>query len=323
METKIRAPFTKETQNAKVVSRWKRPFHSLLGRKVLGLFGGLVAGLLLLAYPGCEQVVEIEWPDQEPQLVVNLFMEADSEIIAWVNRSQGIQDTGSVKAVTDATLVLRMDGAILDTLEHDSAGRYTSPLGHRAVAGHTYLIDASAPGLPSTSGSFSLPQAPVILNMSFRDSAFFESGGYYQSELTFELDDAPGALNYYTFSVFVTDTFTDFGDTLYQSYMFAPESDDPVIDFDVLSTGNMCEDAAFDGTRRTFRFKIGSDFHATVSRTQLVVGQCSESYFRYSQTMSSYMDASFNPFAEPVRVYSNMTAGMGIIGGVSKSWMDF
>lgn len=312
-----------ETQDHLLVSRSITASAPLHGRKFFVLLGSVVTGLLMLAYTGCQQVVEIEWPEQDPKLVVNLLMDADSAIIAWANRSQGIQDTGDVKAVTDALLILRVDGAIADTLQHDSAGRYISPRGLVAEVGRTYSLEGSAPGLPSTAGSYTMPQAPAILNMNFRDSAYFEPGGYYQSELTFELEDAPGITNYYTFAVAVTDTFTDFGDTIYSFNMYGPESDDPVIDYDVLGQGSICEDGTFDGTRRTFRFKIGTESHATADRMQLVVGQCSESYFRYSQTMLSYMDASFNPFAEPVRVYSNMTPGMGIIGGVSKSWMDF
>ncbi|MFN8398148.1 MAG: DUF4249 domain-containing protein [Bacteroidia bacterium] len=278
--------------------------------------------MVLLFHSGCEQVVELEWPDQDPQLVINCLMEADSAIIAYANRSQGIQDTGEVKPVTDALMILRENGAIVDTMRHDSGGMYISPRGVIAVAGRSYTIEGSVAGLPSSTGTFTLPLAPTILNIAYRDSAYFEFGSYYD-ELSFDIDDPAGVADYYSFTGRAVGYEVIDTDTVLYEYDFYFVTSDPVLSSDLLSQGNMCEDQSFDGTHRRFRLKVGSDWHDVTPLMTISIAHCSESYFRYSQTLSAYFDASFNPFAEPVRVYSNMTPGMGVIGGKTKVSFPF
>lgn len=295
------------------------------GRAIKGvrsLLLAMAACLVLVFHSGCEQVVELEWPDQDPQLVVNCLMESDSVITAFANRSQGIQDTGEVKPVTDALLILKENGVVVDTMRHDSDGKYISPRGVIAVAGRSYTIEGSAAGLPSTVGTFTLPLPPTVLNIRYRDSAYYESGSY-SDELSFDIEDPAGVANYYTFSGRATGFEIIDNDTVMYNYDFYLPTDDPIVIADLLSNGNMCEDQSFDGTRRRFRMKVGTEWHDVTPLMTFSVAHCSESYFRYSQTLNAYYDASFNPFAEPVRVYSNMTPGMGFIGGSTKVTFPF
>jgi hypothetical protein len=64
---------------------------------------------------------------------------------------------------------------------------------------------------------------------------------------------------------------------------------------------------------------IDNDVH---QRTQMFYGfsTVTEAYYRYETTLSDFTSAGINPFVEPVRIYSNMTPGMGIFAGISTSF---
>ncbi len=80
-------------------------------------------------------------------------------------------------------------------------------------------------------------------------------------------------------------------------------------------------DDLFEGRSHTLDFEMEytvdlRDVDVTVERSfGVLVMAVSEDYYRYWQTASLQNDVEGNPFAEPVRIYSNMSGGNGVFAG--------
>lgn len=278
-----------------------------------------LALLPLLFLLSCEQIIPIDLPEQAPVLVVNATFTPDSVWQARVTSSQSIQVQDEPKAVTNAMVLILEDGAVIDTLAHVADDLYTSASGLKPLAGRTYTLRATAPGFAETTGSDIAPVAVVPTNIAWRDSVIVSQFGEAYGEFSFSIDDPAGADNYYVLTVLQIDTFIELPDTYIYVYPVYVQVQDPVLEYDVNSGGILFQDETFDGTRRVIRVQI-NQYEREYGLMFFALSTVSESYYKYVQTLSSYSETAFNPFAEPVRVHSNMTAGMGVFAGFSNAF---
>jgi Domain of unknown function (DUF4249) len=271
---------------------------------------------LLLAL-GCNQIVEIDLPEHKPQLVVNAGFTPDSIWKCRVTASQGIQVSTDPVAVTNATVTIWDNGVAIDTLLHASADTFLSIADRKPVAGHTYTIRASAPGFEDVSGTETVPMPVLPALVAWRDSAFIDPFGNVRAELTVAIDDPAGVHNRYLVSIFQVDTFILGVDTIYGSNSMYGESQDLELKFNYIANGFFIDDVNFDGRRREMKMQYYTSDHGGSGNTGIhyIVSTVTDSYYYYLTTLVDFYNANGNPFAEPVRMYSNMTPGMGIFAG--------
>jgi hypothetical protein len=274
--------------------------------------------LAFLFLASCEQVIEIDLPEQTPQLVVNCSFKPDSMWSARVTTSTSIQDANGPQPFTNALVLIKENGLVIDTLVHDSEDVYRAVLGTMPQAGHSYSIEASAPDFTPVAGTDYVPLPVQPHTLIWQDSASV-SGGSYSGEFSLQIDDPAAEENFYFLQFYTIDSqIYDLDTVLYRSTMYV-QAQDPIFEFDVTSTAYFFNDVTFNGTTRTLKVLIPSDTYAN-HRHQVFfrIATVSESYYRYTQTLSAYVQASWNPFAEPVRMFSNMTPNMGIFAGYSQ-----
>lgn len=278
----------------------------------------LLALLAVLLSLGCEQIIPIDLPEQDPQLVVSCTITPDSVWRAYVNRSVSIQDGNGPQPFGGATVYIQENGQNVDTLVHRADGYYYTDSGRRPQAGHTYTIQASAPGLATVSGTDFVPFPVAPENIQWRDSTSYNQA--YYGEISLDIDDPAGTENFYMLSVLSLDSAVD-GDTTYY-YLWPVDLliQDPIMEYNGFNGTVMFDDLTFDGTRRRLKVQMDSYQHANTGGLILVLSTVTRNYYRYAQTMEAYLETSFNPFAEPVRIHSNMTPGMGIFAGYSMSY---
>jgi len=165
----------------------------------------LIFSLVLLF--SCEDVIELDLPDPEPQLVVD----------GWLTNQQGPKqvrvfmttnyfDQSDYPPVTDAVVVLHDTKGPVDTLaeSEDRPGVYTTM--HVGEEGATYHITIEMPaGERYASQPQLLREVPSIdsIYYEFVDDNPFQDEGYYVLLNTFE---PAGQGDYYRWRQFINDT---------------------------------------------------------------------------------------------------------------------
>lgn len=264
---------------------------------------------------GCQQIIDIDLPDLPAELVVNCTFMPDSAWQARVSASQGIQVGTTPPAVTDASVYVLENGLVIDTLRYAYEDLYIGNPAVKPQTGHTYTLQVAAPGYTAVTGTDYVPAPAQAHDVAWRDSVTIDQFEYHLGEFSFQIDDPAGVGNYYYLSILAVDTLFDGTDTVIYSFSIIPQIQDPVLEYDNYSGAIRFDDATFDGQTRTVKLLIRNDDHDYASFLAFALSSTSEHYYRYGQTMSDYLETSFNPFAEPVRIHSNMTPGMGIFAG--------
>ncbi len=266
-----------------------------------------------MLFLGCEKVITIDLPAHEPVLVVNSFFSPDSVWRARVTASQAINGPYGLKEINDATVIILENGMPIDTLVHDSADLYYSIRGRKPVADHAYTLRASAPGYAEVQGSDITPRLVLPTNIVLQDSTSIGTNGEFQNELSFRIHDWPGQRNYY-----ILDLYQVYHLILWDSVPITQvnplniDVQDPILDPKTNDGQVLFDDETFDGQLRVIKVSIPAYIQDTIYARLSIV---TETYYRYVQAMGKYRNAQFDFFAEPVRIYSNMTPGMGIFAG--------
>ena len=296
----------------------------LTRRLVIALYIALCSTIF-----ACETVVEVDAPPHDSQLVVHGFFSSDSLWMARVTHSVAYTSRSDPNAVEDADVsVTGPDGAVQVLTRRDS-GLYVG-IGLRPETGAEYTLRASAPGFSTTEGSAALPAWPSVSGFSAKSTT--DRGGRV-IDLAFTLDDPPGTANNY--GVFIVQsrwqldirsgTVTPMIPTL-----FTFESEDPVFESDPeldflgdeirYYRDPFFNDVGFDGAIRTVELRIRFQDPSPWADTQvwrafaLVVVSTSDDLFAYWTTANRQLTTGQNPFAEPIRVHTNMSNGLGVFG---------
>ncbi|MCW9707476.1 DUF4249 domain-containing protein [Fodinibius salsisoli] len=274
---------------------------------------------------GCENVVQLDVPNKENQLVVNSLFHPDSTFGVSLSQSQFVLDNGEFKKVSGATVKLTdEEGDELTTMQEGESGIYTSDL--KPQSGRSYQIKVSKEGFPSATATGNVPADSAMMT---KYEVKRNSSSQRFINLSIWLDDS-NSEDYY--QLYGKQKITLYGEeidtTTYEHELFF-SSDDPVFGEEVNGQRRLLlDDVLFNG--KTYKINLST----TVGSTQcspmseicdqeteviLYIRKLSEAYFKYMETLSLQDNLSENPFAEPVPVYDNIENGVGIFGGYKVS----
>lgn len=294
-------------------------------------FFAVLCSTALLA--GCEKVVNIEPPPHEPQLVPVGFFTPDSAWVVRVSRSVAYTDTTQPAYVDSATVEVWSEGRRVALLPQTGRGTYAAA-GRGAAPGATYTLRIAAPGFPATEGGDALPPPPQVT--AFRDSLVRGGPDVPARRRTLHvdltLDDPPGN-TFYGLQIYQLRLFEDAQAgtaQLLSPTLFPFESSDPALGestLDLIDADNTVyqeaffPDDPFDGERRTLEFTLEYDAPSPGTSRRIrrafvvLLVSASEDFYRYWTTASEQLITGENPFAEPLRVHSNMSGEMGVFAG--------
>jgi hypothetical protein len=264
-----------------------------------------------------DTVVEVDPPEYEKNLVLNCMSEStDSFIKISLTRNVGLFETISDTArfVHGATIEWLENGVVKhvftrDTFQYDPFSNeykfYGTNIPKGSIANGTFEIRASHPDFPSISATQTMPaivpltSADLKLDTTYIDT--FNNFVYTDAIFTLKFKDPPGVLNFYEIDV------ASFDDQ-FPIYL----STDDVNVTNGLSYGKiLISDKNFDGQNYTLRLRgYGNQADAYLLNFRSI----SKELFEFSTAVPKNQDASFNPFASPVQVPTNVTGGLGIFG---------
>ena len=288
------------------------------------------------------QVIDFDLPDHTPVLTVYAFYEAGQNIVdTKVGSSVSILSQNEPQPVENVSLKLYENDQLLEewtaeavyvidtfyiyihpidndtTYYIDSTFTYQHTLSTNiSTELEEYRLEVSAPGYETVSSTLTVPRKADVTNVTLeRDVPV--SGPYYNwgqnvdengEKISLTINDPAGEDNIYH----VKFSF-EYEDSLYRytsdEYLEAQESG-----YYYDNGGFLISDQYFDGQQRTLVFEkwYYEDDEQRPKKIQVHVLAMPKPYADFKTSLDKYWDAEYNPFAEPVILYSNMENGLGL-----------
>lgn len=282
---------------------------------------------VLLFCMSCETTVELNLPDQDAKIVVNATISTDSLFTVHVSKSVGSLENRPKTILYHALVKLYENDVYKEDLKLNTQGFFTSVTGFKPKEGNTYKVEVSLKNYETVTAVCKVPDVTIPTLITYSDSAFSEANGFdnsskeWYSQIDVTISDVAETTNYYAIQLLqeypVYDTL--FNVVGYQTYPLYVRTNDP--NAEISGVDCLISDEYFNGSSYKITVNTPSSSFITdsISRYYLYFKSISRETYLYKKTLNKYYNSNGNPFAEPVRVYSNVENGMGIFGAYSYS----
>ncbi len=288
--------------------------------------------LLLAVMFGCELVVDVDLPEFKPSLVVNSLLSPDDTVITvFVTENRHILDNAyDFKTVKNAKVEVFEDQQSIGVLTYSDGDRPGYYLEYKPKAGKTYRLDVSKDGFTKVSATTTIPLKEPIF---YFESASMRKDEYGSEEIRLDyiLEDPKGD-DYYWIKLYanysyynsyydeekdslITEKYTDWQEWYY--YLLGADLNE----FEDYSLYEYTTDELFDGSNKKFSIEFpdiysydSEDSKSDTSQFRLEIHRMTEAFYRYTTTSEIQYYNGDSPFSEPVKVYSNIENGFGVLG---------
>ena len=292
----------------------------------------------------CERDLEFKSDDNVPEnIALSVVADPDTTLEVMAARSylfSRVKGYYDPKEVFEIAASLRfghvwysVNGGEQTEMTYDeTAHRFLSD--YRPKAGDRIEVTASAPELPTVSGSTTVPAKPKIevlevkttkLPIDYGSSSSYQYG--YSADIKLRITDAPESGNYYRLNVHSYDKTTIIDGKKPAFYNNVYYSNDEIFkDTDIYAQrgqwqqyfSDVFSDQKFNGTTHEFTIttKIAA---ATLEDAGLTIDLQSitrETYF-YLKSLMVYDVTPQDEYTEAIQIYSNVKEGWGIVGAVN------
>ncbi|MEM9990245.1 MAG: DUF4249 family protein [Bacteroidota bacterium] len=299
------------------------------------IFYGLVAIVLLMQ--ACSEdafstIIEIELPEHESRLaVIARFSNQDSLLRVFVSNSLGVVDTAQYDEISDADVRLLKDGLEVATFQYVPETRYYEVLNAGIVSTDSelarYELRVESPQYGLVTAVQEMPIAPVMNEPRLNANSSANQFGEKLHLLSVGVVDDGDTDNFYELGMTATlqDTFTYWRDSnnvieIYESINRAfLEPADLTASYGERGS-IILSDASFNGqttdiranTGLYFSFGIPEEEWENVYTFEVELSTITADEYYYINSLNGSIDASDNPFVEPVIVHENIEGGHGI-----------
>ncbi len=300
-------------------------------------------------------VVEVDLSEYGNQLVVeapflsNISSTQPTNFGATLFKSNDIlTENRSYQLIIDAKIDIYEDDSFLTSLTwKNESGKYESPIGVSPKEGKSYRIEVNSPEFGKASAESHMPKHIKVLQAYISDDSYFEGADEEwneQVEITIEIEDFSNEDNFYYATIDPVLEEDNEGSSFWGNCF---NSSDPIFDEDEFSdpffeveeetSPTFCgrlatfTDLLFKGERRTIKVYMNKyelyeyiydpttgESAENLRDIRLVIGSMSQNIYNYKRSAKSQYWNEDNPFAEPIRVYSNIEGGIGIFGGLTE-----
>ena len=289
-----------------------------------------------LAYISCEKVIPFDGDVNTPKLVINSIFQSDSSFKVHVSSSRSVIDTASFKNIDDAIVTIK-DGNknIIENLNHVENGFYkgqTFPQENQ-----TYILEVNHPNHANITASDSLP-SPITIN-SVDTSTIIDPINGNRLQISMNFDDPENTQNYYLIETYSVNEYLVIKNSDTTEYELDTTKQFMVLTDEVFQNGGspwreqgLFNDLLFNGQNKTLELEIpndswsgsedGYDWSYQTLTLRLYLHNITLSYYYYRTSLELFQNASGNPFAQPVQVFSNVENGFGVFAGSQISFFD-
>ena len=289
-----------------------------------------------LAYISCEKVIPFDGDVNTPKLVINSVFESDSTFKVHVSSSRSVIDTASFKNIDDAIVTIKdRNENIIETLNHVENGFYkgqTFPQENQ-----TYILEINHTNYANITASDSLP-SPITIN-SVDTSTMVDPINGNRLQISMNFDDPENTQNYYLIETYSVNEYLVIKNSDTTEYELDTTKQFMVLTDEVFQNGGspwreqgLFNDLLFNGQNKTLELEIpndswsgsedGYDWSYQTLTLRLYLHNITLSYYYYRTSLELFQNASGNPFAQPVQVFSNVENGFGVFAGSQISFFD-
>jgi hypothetical protein len=271
---------------------------------------------LLILLGGCVKNVNIDLPYEGNKIVVNTLIQPDSVVYVRVTRSEptNVFDDSGYKDIPGSNVTLTVDGIPVSPLQVQvikGLSYFVSE--QKAVRGKQYGVKVTAPGLETVTGTDTLPAAPDVKNAAAQRNS---------SRVQFTLKDSPAARNYYRIRIYVTDG--NGGQGTYRLFRLDPAFNNSLNEFFTTSSYSslVMSDERFDGKEVNFVLQT-ADPITGFSQVSVEISALTRVTYDYFSTVAAQKQNGIIVAGNPVRVFTNVSNGYGIVGGINSKKLVF
>ena len=289
-----------------------------------------------LIYISCEKVIPFEGDVNTPKLVINSVFESDSTFKVHVSSSRSVIDTSSFENIDDAVVTIKdVNGNVIEVLNHVVNGFYKGQV--LPEENTTYILKVNHPNYADITASDSLP-SPIIIN-SVDTSTILDPINGNRLRISMNFDDPGNNQNYYLLETYSVNEYLIVENLDTIEYELDTTKQFMVLTDEVFQNGGspwrdqgLFNDLLFNGQNKTLEIEIpnenwsgsedGYDWSYKTLTLRLYLHNITISYYYYRTSLELFQNASGNPFAQPVQVYSNIENGFGVFAGSQISFFD-
>ena len=307
----------------------------------------LVAMLWIATAIGCTETIEVDFPEEPPQLVVYSLFHPDSVWEVSVSSTKDLNSPNTpYSVINEATVEIyqgaqRVDeltfqgyltpgkvidnvrGVSYDTVFWRRENQYRSERGLKPEPGVMYTVYVSAPGYPSVEATSSVPDSPSATLEAFSTKGNTDDFYDRTLEITSVIRDAPGQNDFYlagaSYPILELQARPDGTyDTTYRRQFASLETVD--VQSTRLQEFKLFSDQSFYGITYPITFSLLLDEQFVVTNPDsltLYVGSVSEPFYRYYEALEAQGEygVDFINLTDPPKAYSNVDGGLGVFAG--------
>jgi hypothetical protein len=302
--------------------------------------------LLILAIflvTGCESIIDVKVPYEGPKLTVNGFLRPDSTIYLSLTESKFILDDSPYATVEKAKINLFEDGQDLGELISSGNGWYTSK--KKPKMGKRYSIKIESSRFGTVEAESYIPERVGILDVVVSDQRVQRDYEQYHI-LEVKINDPVEPGNFYEVillagvneKIYRNDTLVSEDVYFYNvDIAFADPALEELNSFGG-ATSLVFNDITFNGSNQPLKIyaksnqlvnlqKMDGTYFSAKDKMRVVkndvlhltLRHTDDSYYYFRRSLNLYTKNKGNPFAEPVKVFSNVLNGHGIFAGYSSN----
>jgi hypothetical protein len=289
---------------------------------------------LLVGATACTTVVDFDIPLNKPWIVVNSLFSADSVWRVQLTYSKNILDTspGSIIPVGNAVVtILDLNNQVIETMT-PSSDKFNPVLYKgktKPLPGQAYTVQVAIKNEPVLQAANKVPTHVPMHSVAVDSSRFISDGEPIEIKISF--NDPGNERNFYTVKI-IEDAFYLTGkmvnnvikwDTIWYTQEVYFEVVNQSLTSDETGLEKLINDSHFNGKEYTFHLKMhsrhlyGSTF--VPRNTRLTLLSVTEEYYKYFSSKVLQESKAYDPFAQPVQVFTNVENGLGIFAGYSPS----
>ena len=275
----------------------------------------MTAALLL---GGCEKVLDVDFDDVTPQVVVMSSVQPDTTVNVRLTYSRFILDDSPFRTVDDAVLSLEVNGVDVHAVQSSNSGDYV--LDYRPQEGDRLKLRVKVPGRNEVTATTEVPRAADVTNV--RGTTLAGGEGENRYSVRFTLNDPADEHNYYFVRLYKKSFY-------YSYYQFFKCNDYMLTEgVDVMSVldgdldGESSSLLAFpDDNINGMSHEVELTMNAEVPLDSLCLEVTSMSRDRYLYELTAMYDDddTFGQlFSEPVQIHCNVNGGIGIFAACNR-----
>lgn len=273
----------------------------------------LIISAFVALLASCTKEIALNLPSYSSKLVVNGEFDSDNTIALTISRSmpilQKIDSTGFL--IKDATVKIYENGIYFGDAVY-TGGKYT--LNKKPSDSKTYAIEVTSPVYPKAVANLIMPDK-VIMTASYTDSVGLDKDGFKVGQVKLTFNDNGLVNNYYKMLIRWYNA-----PALEWSPMPIKSGDVIFLNNTKLNDGSyIFSDRTFQGKTKTLYFETSSAMGTGTPKFEISLKTFNEDFYNYLRQVDNYSQSGNGVSAEAVIMRSNVTNGLGMVGGVSNA----